>query len=52
MPQVSVEILGDSRSTLSIEMQGEDKTNVFAKQVVRDTSPKKAIVYGPINREC
>ena len=39
MPLVSLEIPEDSRSVLGIEMQSEDKTNVFTSQVVRDTSP-------------
>ena len=39
MPLVSMEIPGDSRSALGIEMQSGDKTNGFASRVVRDTSP-------------
>ena len=39
MPLVSMKIPGDSRRALGIEMHGEDKTNEFADQVVRGTSP-------------
>ena len=39
MPLVSGMIPGDSRSTLGIEMQGGDKTNVFANRVVGGTNP-------------
>ena len=39
MSLVSVEIPGDSRSALGIEMQSGDKTNEFASRVVRGTSP-------------
>ena len=47
MPLVSGMIPGDSRSALGIEkMENADKTDVFAKRVVRGTSPDEDPVEG------